>query len=241
LCSSRLFSLPVPQFSSFFLPVLIITAEGRFMSGKDFQDEAMLAAVKSLKAVNSTMSEGSPALRQLSAQDSNSLEGLFQRHHDRVFRTAYRVTGSAADAEDVLQTVFLRVARGQESAAAAENPEAYFARAAINASLDLLRGRKRSKSVAIDDVENRASVAAFVSKHDPAKRQEDRELRELLSEALSRLGPTAAQMFALRYFEGLGNGEIASVMNTSALVVGVTLHRARARLRKEIGRYLRYR
>ena len=186
------------------------------------------------------MSEGQEpvAMRQLSAEDSDSLEVLFQSHHDRVFRTAYRVTGSAADAEDVLQSVFLRVARGQESAAAAENPQAYFARAAINASLDLLRSRKRSNAVAIDDVENRASVAAFVSKHNPAQRQEDRELRELLSEALSRLGPTAAQMFALRYFEGFGNGEIANIMNTSALVVGVTLHRARARLRKEIEQYL---
>jgi len=210
------------------------------MGGKDFQEEAMLAAVKPLKAANSTMSEGpnSVPLRQLSVEDSNSLEGLFQRHNDRVFRTAYRVTGSAADAEDVLQTVFLRVARGQESAAAAENPQAYFARAAINASLDLLRGRSRSKAVSMEDVEHRASVAAFVSKHDPAKHQEDRELRELLIEALSRLGPTAAQMFALRYFEGFANGEIAKVMNTSPLVVGVTLHRARARLRKEIGKYL---
>jgi len=172
------------------------------MSGKDFHEEAMLAAVKPLKAVNSSMSDGPQptALRQLSAEDSNSLEGFFERHHDRVFRTAHRITGSAADAEDVLQTVFLRVARGQESLATAENPEAYFARAAINASLDLLRGRRRSKAVSIDDVENRASVAAVVSKHDPAKHQEDRELRELLIEALSKLGPTAAQMFALRYF-----------------------------------------
>jgi RNA polymerase sigma-70 factor (ECF subfamily) len=213
------------------------------MSGKDFQDDVMLAAVKPLGTANSSISEGPPtvAWRELSAEDSNSLEGLFQRHHDRVFRTAHRVTGSAADAEDVLQTVFLRVARGQESAAGAGNPEAYFARAAINASLDLLRSRKRSNAVAIDDVENRASISAFVSKHDPAKGQEDRELRELLTEALSRLGPTAAQMFALRYFEGFSNGEIAAAMNTSAMVVGVTLHRARGRLRKEIGRYLRNR
>ncbi len=211
------------------------------MSGKEFQEETMLAAVKPLQAVNSTMSDPPQplAVRQLSVADSNSLEALFQRHHDRVFRTAHRVTGSPADAEDVLQTVFLRVARGQESVVAADNPEAYFARAAINASLDLLRSRKRSRSVAIDDVENHASVAAFVSKHNPAKHQEDRELRELLSEALSRLGETAAQMFALRYFEGFGNGEIAKILNTSPLVVGVTLHRARSRLRKEIGRYLR--
>ncbi|HXM50604.1 MAG TPA: sigma-70 family RNA polymerase sigma factor, partial [Pyrinomonadaceae bacterium] len=221
-------------------PVLIISREERFMGGKELQEEAMLAAVKPLKTTHSTMSEGSQPvlLRQLSVEDSDSLEGLFQRHHDRVFRTAHRVTGSAADAEDVLQTVFLRIARGQESVAAAENPEAYFARAAINASLDMLRSRKRSKAVAIDDVENRASVAAFVSKHDPAKHQEDRELRELLIDALSKLGDTAAQMFALRYFEGFGNGEIANVMHTSPLVVGVTLHRARVRLRKEIGKYL---
>ena len=123
----------------------------------------------------------------------------------------------------------------------AQNPQAYFARAAINASLDLLRSRKRANAVAIDDVENRASVSSFVSRQNPETDHEDRELRELIREAVSKLGPTAAQMFALRYFEGFGNGEIATIMNTSALVVGVTLHRARARLRKEIGRYLRHR
>jgi len=213
------------------------------MSGRETQEEAVLAAVKTLKAVDSAVDSTSTApgprgLRQLSSESSDSLAALFQQHHERVFRTAHRVTGSAADAEDVLQTVFLRVARGPESVAAAENSEAYFARAAINAALDLLRSRKRAKSVGLDDVENRASVAAFVSKQDPEKHQEDRELRALLTEALSKLGPTAAQMFALRYFEGYGNGEIAGIMNTSALVVGVTLHRARARLRKEIGRYL---
>src|SRR5229473_1615740 len=171
------------------------------MSGEDFQEEPVLAAVKPLKAVElmeSVTKDVVPAGRNPMSggamENRSPLEILFRQHSDRVFRTAHRVTGSAADAEDVLQTVFLRVARGQESVTAAENPQAYFARAAINASLDLLRSRKRSKAIAIDDVENRASVAAFVSKHDPAKHQEDRELRALLSEALSRLGPTAAQM-----------------------------------------------
>src|SRR2546425_2818084 len=162
------------------------------MSGKDFQEEAMLAAVRHLKAVQSSADYTGPFEQSDTSavsEEPTSLEVLFREHHDRVFRTAHRVTGSAADAEDVLQTVFLRVARGQESAAAAGNPEAYFARAAINASLDLLRSRKRSNAVAIDDVENRASMSAFVSTHDPAKGQEDRELREVLIEALSRLGP----------------------------------------------------
>ena len=224
------------------------------MSGKDIQEEAVLAAVKPLKNVESSAKDARSSMNssefsgkrawperadEAVASDAGSLETLFQVHHDRVFRTAYRVTGSAADAEDVLQTVFLRVARDHEPAETAENPSAYFARAAINASLDLLRSRKRSKAVAFDDVENQAGTSSFVSKDKPARWQEDRELRDLIRVAVSKLGATASQMFALRYFEGLDNGEIAGVMNTSPLVVGVTLHRARARLRKEIGAYLR--
>jgi RNA polymerase sigma-70 factor (ECF subfamily) len=225
------------------------------MGGEDFQEEAVLAAVKPLKSsVNQQESAGStggtrpaiaavraPATRAMATAggDSSVLERLFQQHHQRVFRTAYRVTGSAADAEDVLQTVFLRVARGQATAVAAENTEAYFSRAAVNASLDLLRSRKRSKAVAIDDLEGEASVASFVVSRNPEARQEDRELRKLIREAVAKLGDTAGQMFALRYFEGYGNAEIAKMMHTSALVVGVTLHRARARLRKEIGSYLK--
>ncbi len=215
------------------------------MSGQDFQEEAVLAAVKPLKSsANYLGSNDSGA--PLSATTANSLtqapdriEILFHKHNQRVFRTAYRVTGSAADAEDVLQTVFLRMARGQETTTAAENSEAYFSRAAINASLDLLRSRKRSRVVAIDDLENEASVAPGISKQNPETHHEDKELRKLIREAVSKLGDTAGQMFALRYFEGYGNGEIAEIMHTSALVVGVTLHRARARLRKEIGTYLK--
>jgi RNA polymerase sigma-70 factor (ECF subfamily) len=212
------------------------------MDGKGIQEEAVLAAVKPLKVVESsgnTPNLSWPAAPGHVGDGSVTLEELFNQHHDRVFRTACRVTGSVEDADDVLQTIFLRVARDQESAAAADNPEAYFARAAINASLDLIRSRKRARAVSIDDAVNSASVAPFVSKANPAADHEDRELRKLVREAVSKLGSTAGQMFALRYFEGLGNAEIAAVTNTSPLVVGVTLHRARARMRKEIGRYLK--
>ena len=65
------------------------------------------------------------------------LETLFRAHHDRVFRTAHRITGSSADAEDVLQTIFLRLVKSRESHDLSQNPEAYLSRAAINASLDL--------------------------------------------------------------------------------------------------------
>jgi RNA polymerase sigma-70 factor (ECF subfamily) len=165
-----------------------------------------------------------------------ALEKLFQAHHDRVFRTAHRITGSAADAEDVLQTIFLRLLRSQDTLDLTPNPEAYLSRAAINASLDLMRSRTRSKSVGLED----AHAGAFESiAKNPEAEHVDRELQQLIRQAVARLGTTAGEMFVLRYYEGYENHEIAKLLGTSALVVGVVLHRARTKLRKEIGDYLK--
>jgi RNA polymerase sigma-70 factor (ECF subfamily) len=168
-------------------------------------------------------------------QPPSQLEKLFQTHHARVFRTAQRVTGSATDAEDVLQTVFLRLVKGQELYDLSQNPEAYLSRAAINASLDLLRSRNRSRAIGLDDVDAESIVSRFKN---PELEHSDRELQTLVRQAVARLGKTAAEMFILRYYEGYDNKEIAVVLNTSPLVVGVVLHRARTKLKKEIGHYL---
>ena len=174
-------------------------------------------------------------LRLVKNQPASELENLFQAHHGRVFRTAQRITGSAADAEDVLQTVFLRLVKGQDDYDWSQNPEAYLSRAAINASLDLLRSRTRSKAVALDDSEIDSIASTYKN---PEMVHADRELQTLVRQAVSRLGKTAGEMFVLRYYEGFDNKEIAGLLNTSPLVVGVVLHRARTKLRKEIGHYL---
>jgi RNA polymerase sigma-70 factor (ECF subfamily) len=165
----------------------------------------------------------------------SELETLFRAHHDRVFRTAHRITGSPADAEDVLQTVFLRLVKGQEAYDLSDNPAAYLSRAAINASLDLMRSRTRAKSVGIADVDAEAIESRWLS---PEAEHADRELQMLIRQAVARLGKTAGEMFVLRYYEGYDNQEIAKMLDTSQTVVGVVLHRARTRLRKEIGHFL---
>ncbi|HEY0367426.1 MAG TPA: sigma-70 family RNA polymerase sigma factor [Pyrinomonadaceae bacterium] len=174
-------------------------------------------------------------LRLVTNESASELESLFQAHHGRVFRTAQRITGSVADAEDVLQTVFLRLVKGRDDYDWSRNPEAYLSRAAINASLDLLRSRTRSKAVALDDTEVDSIAGTY---ENPETVHADRELQTLVREAVSGLGKTAGEMFVLRYYEGFDNKDIAALMNTSPLVVGVVLHRARTKLRKEIGHYL---
>ena len=72
----------------------------------------------------------------------------------------------------------------------------------------------------------------------PEEEHADRELRALLRHAIAKLGERAAIIFALRYFEGYENNRIAELLGTSPMVVAVTLHRVRARLRREIGQFL---
>lgn len=164
------------------------------------------------------------------------LASLFRDYHKIIFRIAYRITGSRSDAEDVLQTIFLRLTPNEARRDFFPNAGGYLHRAAVNASLDLIRSRTRRNSVSLDVIDfNQNSKLSVASPEDEFA---DVELRELVRQAVAKLEGRAATAFALRYFEGCDNARIAQILGTSQMVVAVTLHRARTRLRKEIGNYL---
>ncbi|MBL8227878.1 MAG: sigma-70 family RNA polymerase sigma factor [Bryobacterales bacterium] len=147
------------------------------------------------------------------------LESTFQAHHGLVFRTAYRITGNAADAEDVLQTVFLRLLRRDAGGGDLLQPESYLRRAAINCSIDLIRDRM-SGTANLDHV-------AHTSGEDP-------ELKQRLRQAIAQLDPKDAEIFVLRFFEGHSNEDIAQLTGMNKLLVAVKIHRIRHKLQKEI-------
>lgn len=164
------------------------------------------------------------------------LESLFLAHNDQILRTAYRVTGSATDAEDVLQTIFMRLMVNQDDRGLQGNPGGYLRRAAVNASLDLIRNRSHVHVASLDALDREQSPVSPDA--GPEQAHANRELQRLVRQAVARLGERVGAMFALRYFEGYKNSEIAELFGTSQLVVAVSLHRARTRLRREIGQYL---
>jgi RNA polymerase sigma-70 factor (ECF subfamily) len=159
---------------------------------------------------------------------TDGLSQLFGEHHRRVLTAAYRITGSMADAEDVAQAVFLRLARANGPVT---NAGSYLYRAAINGALDLLRRRKRVPTVPLD---NAAYLAADGPGAWPEAEASSRQLGDFLRMAIGELPARAAEMFVLRYVEELGNREIARLMATSQAVVAVTLHHARSRLKKRL-------
>ena len=167
----------------------------------------------------------------LESPPAGALELLFREHHGAVYRAAYRITGNAMDAEDVLQTVFTRLLRREEQPDLSESAGSYLHRAAVNAALDLMRRRKRSRRVDLDEV---GDSLVDVSDIGPERAQDSRELKTRLREAMSSLSPRQAEIFTLRYLEGLGNLEIAKMLGASQTSIAVLLHRARHRLQKEL-------
>lgn len=153
-------------------------------------------------------------------------EQLYTEYHQTVFAAAFRVTGNAADAEDVLHTVFLRLLK-REDQALIGNPESYLRRAAVNAALDVVRGRRPGPDEV--DFDRMPSPG-----RDAVDELEDADLRRQLRDALAALPTRAAEIFVLRHFEGRANPEIARELGMTQISVAVTLHRARKKLQEAL-------
>jgi len=149
---------------------------------------------------------------------------LYERHYEAVFRAALRVTGNPADAEDVLQTVFLRVMTGGVDVENVALPTAYFRRAAVNAAVDILRRRELRAESAYEDGALRVAV------------QSPFLLKERLRRALAILERDDASLFLLRHVEGLSIEELAGMFEMEKNNVSVRLHRIRHRLQAEMER-----
>lgn len=162
------------------------------------------------------------------AGDGLDIASLFESCAELVHRTAWRITRSADDAEDVLQAVFLHLLRFPPQPPP-DNPAAYVHRAAVNSSLDVLRRRKRRPESPVDEF---ADVAG--SRHDErdaVSRIEGQRLAARLSDALDLLSPLEAEVFSLRFFEEMSNQDIAEMLGKTPNHVGVTLHSARTKLK----------
>jgi len=158
---------------------------------------------------------------------------IYEQHSETVYYAALRITGNPTDAEDVLQTVFLRLLDREHALDAALSPSAYLRRAAANAAIDLLRRKKTRRESDIDgQAEHRPGLHAVPD----GAREETFALKERLRAALTRLSPENAELFVLRHLEGYSYDELAAMLNVERGTIGSRLHRIRAALQKDLSR-----
>lgn len=157
-------------------------------------------------------------------------ERIFNENQALVYRVAFRITGNNEDAEDVLQTLFLRLLRREILPDMDRNPRAYMHRAAINIALDIVKHRARTVSS--------ANIEDYIREEAPTERLPAFRIQDWLRDALGELNPRAAEIFILKHVEGYDNAEIAEMLGTSRGTIAVLLFRARARLKKSVRKRL---
>ena len=150
-------------------------------------------------------------------------EQLFREHSQMLYRTAYSLLDNAADAEDVLQTIFVRLLRNGLPPDLHRNAKGYLYRTSVNLSLDQIRSRKRH--------DLHVQVPAETDSHSIE------ETHQRLAEALAGLNPEAAQILILKYVHSYKDAEIARILGTSRGAIAMRLLRSRSRL-KELMRAL---
>ncbi|PWK71073.1 RNA polymerase sigma-70 factor (ECF subfamily) [Streptomyces sp. CG 926] len=156
----------------------------------------------------------------------------FEEHRRLLFGTAYRMLGSVADAEDIVQDAWLAWHRTDH--AAVENPRAYLVRTVTNLSLN----RLRSAQVVREAYVGPWLPEPLLTSPDIA---EEAELADTVSMAvlvvLETLTPTERAVFMLREVFGYSHTEIAEVVGKSEASVRQSAHRARERVRARRPRF----
>jgi RNA polymerase sigma factor (sigma-70 family) len=149
-------------------------------------------------------------------------------HGAMVQRSARRLTGNDYDAEDVAQTVFLRLLHRQPFEGIRENPGGYLRRAAVRESISLLRSRKRRQAGRIPKPKD--AGPEFTDNTTRPDRKHEANAR--LETALDQLDPDIVEMLVMHFRDGLSDTEIAKEFNMKRGTVSSILTRNRAKLEK---------
>lgn len=147
-------------------------------------------------------------------------DDLYRQYSETVYLTARRITGSPEDAEDVLQTVFLRLLNHPAGELNPQVAAAYFRRAATNASIDVLRRRAAHSETPLDGLLQQPSQDTTPL------------LKERLRRAIAALDPEDAELFLLRNLEGWSTNELAAAFGIERGTVGSRLFRIRQVLQR---------
>ena len=139
---------------------------------------------------------------------------------DTVYRVAYHALGNPSDAEDVMQTVLLRLYEYKKEFESEEHMKHWLLRVAVNESRKVLRSFWRRTSVPLEEWRDAAAP------EDPAKAE--------VLEAVMALEPKYRLAVYLYYYEGLSVAEAAAALRANVSTVQTWLLRARARLRREL-------
>jgi RNA polymerase sigma-70 factor, ECF subfamily len=158
--------------------------------------------------------------------DAGAFEELYQQHASRLYNLAFRMAGTAQEAEDLLQDVFLLAYRKLGSFRGESSLGTWLYRLTMNHCLDVLRSRQTRMGQQTDSLDEEgmaeppaASALGAVSRID-------------LERAIGRLPHACRAAFLLHDVEGFGHQEVGTILGISEGTSKSQVHKARLRIRE---------
>lgn len=163
-------------------------------------------------------------------------DGLFRRLYPQLFFYARGIVGTDADAEDVVEDVFVELWKRHTEVEWGEQIEGYCYRAVFTRSINLLRSAKRSEErLSLLTTINDRRMAFLESKTgNPQRDAETADLRRVIHEALEELPPKSRRVFCMSYVDGMRHQEIALYLGISVRTVEAHVYSALRILRKRL-------
>lgn len=161
----------------------------------------------------------------LAAREGESLAftQLYERTRDQAWRALYRVVGPSPDLEDLLQESYIQLMRALKTYRGDSRVTTFLHRVCVNVGLMHLRGKRRRKEEATDEVPEHPTD----ERHDPERAAQVTQAASLVQRALGKLSEDKAAVFAYHELLGLKPEEISELVDCPVNTVRSRLNRAR--------------
>lgn len=163
-------------------------------------------------------SDDAAAIARAVAGEEDGFREIVDRHGRAVYQLAFRITGRAEDAEDVVQETFIRAFRQLGTFEARSSVGTWLHRIGANCAIDLVRRRRPLEIVEAPDHLDRRGASGHAGGASPAALAESSRIQRQIEATMAALSPRERAAFVMRHYEDHSIEEIASAlgMNTSA-------------------------
>lgn len=167
--------------------------------------------------------------------DINAFEKLIETYQKKVFNIAFGMLNNYDDANDVAQEVFIRIYKSIKNFKGESSFSTWLYRITTNACLDELRKRKNKNVVSIDEdilfEEGEVTRQIVDDSPTPDIIAEQKELREIVNDAIAQLSEEHRTVIMLRELQGFSYEEISNIINCPQGTVKSRINRARSALK----------
>jgi RNA polymerase sigma-70 factor (ECF subfamily) len=175
------------------------------------------------------------------SHDEAAIRTIIQKHNQRLYRVARSIVREDAEAEDVLQDAYLHAFSNLAAFRGDSRLSTWLTRIVVNEALQRLRRRKPSSGIPLN-VEGGAQVIPFPGaphqSDDPERTMAQREICQLVEQAIDALPQEFRTVLVARILEGMSVEETAEALDMRPETVKTRLHRARRLLKDALAEHV---